>query len=148
MNSLLRFPPPVIALVLALLAFALDQLIPLAAELLSPILGFVLITSGLVLAASALAELRRQGTTPMPLEEPTVLAADGPYVWTRNPMYLALVTVLTGFAFFMGGLPLFLAPIAFFLLIDRVFIPYEENKLLNLFGRPYEAYLAAVRRWL
>jgi protein-S-isoprenylcysteine O-methyltransferase Ste14 len=148
MRNLLRVPPPVIALVLAALGFALDRLVPIAAALLLPILGAVLMASGFALAASALTEFRRFRTTVKPQGEPVALVEEGPYIWTRNPMYLALMTVLAGLGFFLGGLPLFLAPVAFFLVIDRVFIPYEEQKLRDLFGRSYEDYLARVRRWL
>ncbi|MEY4195489.1 MAG: hypothetical protein RLZZ226_1857 [Pseudomonadota bacterium] len=148
MNHLLRCPPPVIALILAFLTFGLDQVMPLAVTLLSPILGIVMACSGLVVIALALSEFRRVNTTPLPTGEPTQLVTSGPYQWTRNPMYLGLLTLLTGFSLFFGGLSLFLAPVALFIIIDRVFIPYEEGRMAAFFGYVYGEYLGAVKRWI
>ncbi|MGI9213658.1 MAG: methyltransferase family protein [Methylococcaceae bacterium] len=148
MNTILRLPPPVYALILALTSFALDQFIPATSMILSPVMGVVMVSSGLVIIALALSEFKRNGTTHLPTGEPVQFVCSGPYQWTRNPMYLGLTTLLTGFALFFGGFPLFLAPLILFFIIDRVFIPYEEGKLASIFGYVYEDYLKAVRRWL
>jgi protein-S-isoprenylcysteine O-methyltransferase Ste14 len=41
-----------------------------------------------------------------------------------------------------------LAPIAYFLIIDRMVIPLEEHNLERLFGSSYLDYQTRVRRWL
>jgi protein-S-isoprenylcysteine O-methyltransferase Ste14 len=41
-----------------------------------------------------------------------------------------------------------LAPIIFFLVIDRVVIPKEEETLERTFGITYQDYQRRVRRWL
>ena len=64
-----------------------------------------------------------------PTEIPTAMAADGPCRVTRNPMYLGLGLMLLGTAFLAGTRPMFLAPFAFFLIINSAFIPYEEAKM-------------------
>jgi protein-S-isoprenylcysteine O-methyltransferase Ste14 len=148
MNNLLRLPPPVIALILAVITGGLDQVLPFASVLISPLLGVVMVSSGLVLMSLALSEFHQVNTTPLPTGEPVHCVTTGPYQWTRNPMYLGLVTLLTGGAFFFGGLPLFLAPLMLFFIIDRVFIPHEENRMTALFGSVYQHYYATVRRWL
>lgn len=148
MHNILRLPPPIIALILALIAFGLDQVVPLAIDILSPILGAVMVSSGFVLIGLALVEFRKVGTPPMPNSEPSQFVKSGPYQWTRNPMYLGLITVLTGVALFLGGLPLFLAPVVFYLIIAKVFIPFEESKMTALFGYVYQEYTAAVKRWI
>jgi protein-S-isoprenylcysteine O-methyltransferase Ste14 len=63
-------------------------------------------------------------------------------------MYLGILTALVGFAFFVGLLSLFIAPIAFFFVIDRFFIPFEETKLAGLFAESYLEYQRRVPRWL
>ena len=63
-------------------------------------------------------------------------------------MYLGVVTMLSGVAAWFGTLPFALAAVAFFLVIDRVFCPYEERKLAFGFGESYERYRRRVRRWL
>lgn len=147
MNHILRFPPPAIALTLAIITWGLDQVLPLATQLLSPILGIVMVSSGLVLISLAFVEFQRLRTSPMPTGTPTQFVHAGPYQWTRNPMYLGLCTILTGVALSLGGLPLFLAPVAFFIIMDKVFIPYEEARMSDVFGYVYQEYQAVVRRW-
>jgi len=63
-------------------------------------------------------------------------------------MYLGLLTALVGCALFMGTLPFFLVPWLFFLVVNRVHIPYEETVLEKSFGPAYERYLKRVRRWI
>ena len=80
--------------------------------------------------------------------EPTKLVTIGPYRITRNPMYLGLELVLLG-AFFLVKSPFFLIPpIVFFLLINFLQIPFEENLLTERFGDSYTEYCQRVRRWL
>jgi protein-S-isoprenylcysteine O-methyltransferase Ste14 len=63
-------------------------------------------------------------------------------------MYLGMLSMLAGASTFMGTIPSMFAPIAFFVIINRVFIPYEEEKLLSAFGDVYSNYQMATRRWL
>jgi protein-S-isoprenylcysteine O-methyltransferase Ste14 len=63
-------------------------------------------------------------------------------------MYLGLFTALLGLAFYMGTLPFWLVPPAFFLIINRLHIPYEESRLTEIFGADYTRYRQRVGRWL
>jgi len=149
MQQIIRFPPPVIALALVGLSFGLNPLISgVIPSFNIPSLGIILIAVGFATSASALFQFRLIQTTFIPTGDPTALAKDGPYCWTRNPMYLGILTTLVGFAFFVGSLLLFIAPIAFFFVIDRLFIPYEEAKLTGLFAESYREYQRRVPRWL
>ena len=63
-------------------------------------------------------------------------------------MYLGLELVLLG-AFFLAKSPFFLIPpIVFFLLINFLQIPFEENLMTERFGESYTEYCQRVRRWL
>jgi len=148
MQHIIRFPPPVIALALVGLCFGLSLLIPGIPDLSIPSLGIILIAVGFTTSALALFQFRLLKTTFIPAGDPTALAKDGPYCWTRNPMYLGILTAMAGFAFLAGPLLLFIAPAAFFFVIDRLFIPYEENKLSGLFAESYLKYQRRVPRWL
>ena len=148
MQNILKLPPPIIALILAFLTYGISQLVPFAMEIISPLLGAVLLSSGLVLTGLAMVEFNASKTTHLPTETPSQMVRSGPYQWTRNPMYLGLCTCLAGAAFFVGAIPLFLAPVVFFIIIDKVFIPYEEAKLSSLFGYVYQEYTNTVKRWL
>ncbi|CAI8932768.1 methyltransferase family protein [Methylocaldum szegediense] len=148
MQQILRFPPPVIALALAGLGYGLAQITTGFPSIHMPSLGIILMAVGATTSASALFQFRLLRTTFVPTDDPTALAKDGPYCWTRNPMYLGILTALMGLALFVGSLSMFIAPIGFFFVIDRHFIPYEENKLISLFAESYQEYQRRVPRWL
>jgi protein-S-isoprenylcysteine O-methyltransferase Ste14 len=148
MEKLVFVPPPIIALLLIGLAFGVDCLLPKLPLLRLPGLGILLMATGFFLGITALLNFRRHRTTFVPHGNPTVLVTRGSYIWTRNPMYLGLFTALLGFACYFGNLLLFLVPLAFFLIIDRHHIPYEEAKLLQLFGDDYGEFRQQVARWL
>jgi protein-S-isoprenylcysteine O-methyltransferase Ste14 len=59
-----------------------------------------------------------------------------------------MLFMLTGASFLMGTMPSMFAPIGFFIIIDKVFVPYEEKKLLSAFGDAYSKYQMVTRRWL
>ena len=127
----------------------------MAATPLSPIpmpagrgIGVLLLILGFVTTYSGFSAFRKAGTPVRPGDEPTKLVTRGPYRITRNPMYLGLELVLLC-AFFLAKSPFFLIPpIAFFLFINFVQIPFEENLMTERFGRSYEEYCRRVRRWL
>ena len=87
-------------------------------------------------------------TTVKPHEAPSVLVRDGPFKVSRNPMYLGMLLALLGEAVVLGSLTPFLAPIAFFLAVDTVYVGIEEKLMLEAFGEEYSAYKKKVRRWV
>ncbi|SMF96370.1 Protein-S-isoprenylcysteine O-methyltransferase Ste14 [Methylomagnum ishizawai] len=148
MNKLILIPPPVFALALFAIGYGLDLLFPALPRPHLPLLGFILMASGLALGLMALAHFRLRRTTPIPHGEPSALVLSGPYLWTRNPMYLGLFTALLGLACYLGGLPLLLAAPGFCAVVNRIHIPHEEAKLAGLFGADYAAFRDRIPRWL
>ena len=72
----------------------------------------------------------------------------GVYSITRNPMYLGLLMILTGWAIFLSNaLALLFLPL-FVLYINRFQIKPEERALTAIFGQDYLAYQGRVRRWI
>lgn len=61
---------------------------------------------------------------------------------------MGFVSFLIGCSLLSGNILSLLCPPAFFLVLDRMFIPYEEEKMENTFGEKYLAYKKRVRRWL
>ena len=143
-------PPPILALGLLLVCGCLMAVIPLPPI---PIpagrgIGVLLLILGFVAGYSGFSAFRKAGTPVRPGDEPTKLVTSGPYRITRNPMYLGLELVLVG-AFFLAKSPFFLIPpIVFFLLINYLQIPFEENLMAEHFGQLYTEYCQRVRRWL
>ena len=59
-----------------------------------------------------------------------------------------VVLMLLGVALGTGGLPFYIAALAFFLIIDFAFCPYEEGKLEQGCGAAFTSYREHVWRWL
>lgn len=148
MNKLALFPPPIVVAVLLGLAFGLNRAFPHLEILPATSVGWVWLISGLAFSASAAREFLRLKTTTLPTGTPTRLVILGPYLWTRNPMYLGLFTALLGLAFYMGTLPFWLVPPAFIAIMNRLHIAHEEARLTEIFGDEYTRYQQRVGRWL
>src|SRR5262249_22700966 len=110
--------------------------------------GIALNALGLWLGAAALARFRRARTGVRPFSDATSLIVDGPYRFTRNPMYLGMLAMLAGGALVLGTATPWLGPPGFFALIDRRFIAREEVFMAERFGDEYRNFCRRVRRWL
>lgn len=110
--------------------------------------GIVPLVFGLVLNLSTDKSFNKIGTTVNPFEDSKTLITSGAFRYTRNPMYLGMVLVLTGVAFLLGTLSPFIIPPIFAITMDRVFIINEEMKLDDRFGDKWKEYKARVRRWI
>jgi protein-S-isoprenylcysteine O-methyltransferase Ste14 len=111
-------------------------------------LGVAVILVGLWPMIWAAGLFRRAGTGVRPFTAATALVAAGPYRFTRNPMYLGMVTVTVGAAICLGSASPWVVPPAFAILIDRRFVRREEEFLRRELGEPYVAFCTRVRRWL
>jgi protein-S-isoprenylcysteine O-methyltransferase Ste14 len=145
-----RMLPPAYFLMALILMACLHRLAPVRRIIPPPYryLGFVLLAAGLALVLRAAILFKRAGTTIKPFERSSTLVVQGPYRFTRNPIYLGMVTGLAGAGIVAGSIsPFFVVP-AFALLIDRVFIRAEERMLAQVFGGAFEEYKRRVGRWL
>jgi protein-S-isoprenylcysteine O-methyltransferase Ste14 len=85
---------------------------------------------------------------PVHPEQASVLVTTGANALSRNPMYVGLTGLLVANAVRLGAKTALLPVAAFTVVIDRLQIAAEESALLAKFGADYEAYRAAVPRWL
>jgi protein-S-isoprenylcysteine O-methyltransferase Ste14 len=100
------------------------------------------------LDTTATVRFLRSGTPIIPVRPAKRLVTDGPYRFTRNPMYLGMAGAYGGAAVATGvlwALPFLPAVVG---VIDRQVIPREERHLAETFGVEYERYRSSVRRWL
>lgn len=114
------------------------------------IVALALACLGLAIDVVGVLSFRRQRTTvnPMRPANSTALVTSGIYRFTRNPMYVGMAVLLTGWAAWLGT-PLALVGVAAFVLwITRFQIIPEERVLSRLFGADFDVYRAQVRRWL
>jgi protein-S-isoprenylcysteine O-methyltransferase Ste14 len=102
------------------------------------------------LAATTARTFRRRGTTIDPLDptRASTLVTSGANAVTRNPMYVGLAGMLVSQAVRRGSWAALVPVAAFVLTIDRWQITAEEQALAANFGADYDAYRAAVPRWL
>ena len=145
-----RLPPLLLVLVLAITMLVLDRVLPLFRVLHPPIayLGAVPVTFGVLIVLISAGLFRFRKTTINPFGEPAVMVQDGFYRFSRNPMYLGMLLVLTGVGLWLGNvLALLLAP-AFVAIMTRGYIVREEQLLEERFGDGYRAYRSRVRRWV
>jgi len=148
---MLHFPPPVWALAYVLIAAAMSYQAgwPRVPSLPIVPLAVVLVAIGAALSITAAMLFRRERTELNPTSTTNrTLVTTGPFRFTRNPMYLALVLVTFGIALWVGAWPMFLAPIATFATLNWVHIPFEEAKMRGQFGEAFEAYARRVKRWI
>jgi len=150
MAGLMRFRPPRIALTCLAAAAGLHVLSPKGTVLFVPyhLLGMLQIIGGFAVMIWAWVLFKQKQTAICPTAEAALLMQDGPYRFTRNPMYLGMASMLCGAAFLLGSIIAFSAPVAFFISMNEIFIPFEENNMKRLFGDGYLDYINRVRRWL
>jgi len=102
----------------------------------------------MALAGGAVRRFRGAGTTENPFRPSTALVFDGPYRFTRNPMYVGMAAVYVGLAFVLGLMWAFVFLPFVILAVDRLVIAREERYLERKFGQEYVKYKGRVRRWV
>lgn len=86
--------------------------------------------------------------TPAPTDAPKRLVTRGFYRYTRNPMYVAVLTVVVGWAVFFGAVMLVAYAALLFVIFSLFIRLYEEPRLAREFGGDYATYVSQVSRWL
>ena len=87
-------------------------------------------------------------TTIMPNQAASHLATNGPFRWSRNPIYVADIILISGIALASGNAwMLITAAIAIFA-IEEFAIKREEMHLKAKFGQDWNEYARRVRRWV
>ena len=74
------------------------------------------------------------------------LVTRGFYRCSRNPMCLAVLTVIAGWAVLFGSLILVAYGVALFTVFSLFILRYEEPRLAQEFGEEYAAYVERVGR--
>ncbi len=110
--------------------------------------ALTLIVGGLLLDGMAAGLFRRRGTAVEPWKPTTVLIDEGPYRFSRNPIYLGFAITYVGLAIAMDSWVALLLLLPCLAVVDRFVIAREERYLSAKFGAPYDAYRQRVRRWL
>lgn len=143
------FPPLLFGLSLVA-GFGLRAIFPspFLSDRLAWIGGPFIVVAALLLAAWAVRTMRAGGASISTGEPTDVIVQGGPYRFSRNPIYLAMVLSLVGIGVWTNTLWFVALAIVAAALLSWGAIPREEAYLLRKFGDRYSAYKASVRRWL
>jgi protein-S-isoprenylcysteine O-methyltransferase Ste14 len=146
-------PPPVIYGITLGLALILQRIVPLrimsgARRRSRRRLGVLIAAAGILPAIWAALTMRRHGNNPDPSHPVVSLVVDGPFRFSRNPIYLALTVSYLGIGLLIGTLwHVILLPVLL-TVMRRGVVEREEAYLTRRFGGEYHTYVTRVRRWL
>jgi protein-S-isoprenylcysteine O-methyltransferase Ste14 len=77
-----------------------------------------------------------------------ILITHGPFSCSRNPMFLAGLVVLLGWAIFYGSAVIAIVTVIGWALANYLKVPQEERGLEARFGEDYRDYKRRVPRWI
>jgi protein-S-isoprenylcysteine O-methyltransferase Ste14 len=120
----------------------------------SPTSDFLAAIGGLMIAAalfvdfSAMRTMTKAKTTIMPNKGAEHIVTNGPFSFSRNPIYLANTFITAGIGL-LSGIIWFL-PLALFaaFMTQHLAIKREEAHLEARFGKAFREYAKKVRRWI
>lgn len=148
----LRVPPPVL---MAVVAVAMGLFATPASVLAWPgdwgiAAAAVLAAAGVAVNVAGFRGIRHAGSTidPTRPSAASALVVEGPFQFTRNPMYVGFTLLLLAWAAWLSSAWALAGPVVFVLYLTRWQILPEERALRARFGDAYTAYQARVRRWL
>ncbi len=111
-------------------------------------MGAIVFLVGLGLLVWSAATLRRAGTRIQTVQPTTTIVDEGPYRYSRNPIYVGMFLGLIGLSLGFDSLWLLITLVPFYFVIRNGVVAREEVYLERKFGDAYRAYKTRVRRWL
>lgn len=146
-------PPPLIYLVGLLAGVVLHKtvfarLLPSLPRLPRLALGSALLGLAGTIVNFAFRLMMQKKTNVDPRLPATTLVTEGPFRFTRNPLYLSMTLFFIGMSILLDALgSLLILPLVLFVM-RRGVIDREERYLERKFGEQYLQYQRSVRRWL
>ncbi|HEX3624584.1 MAG TPA: isoprenylcysteine carboxylmethyltransferase family protein [Verrucomicrobiae bacterium] len=129
---------------------ALEWLVPLqsyaceSTHIAGGILGFM----GTALGLWGVHTFHRAGTYVRPNRPVTALVTNGPFRYSRNPLYVAMTVIYLGMTLSTGSWWPLAALLPALAMVHWRIILREEQFLENRFGESYRSYKTRVRRWV
>ena len=149
-TSMKRIIPPVLVAFCLILMAVLRSVWPVRIVIppRANLVGIAVIAVGLAFGAAAARRFRQAKTNFDTFGEPGQLITDGPFRYSRNPMYFGMLLVLFGAWILMAAASPLIGPVLFFIAASRWYIPIEERNAQAKFGEAYEGYRQRTRRWI
>jgi protein-S-isoprenylcysteine O-methyltransferase Ste14 len=111
-------------------------------------IGGVLFASGVFLAIWGRRVMERAGTNVNPTLPSTALVATGPFLFSRNPLYVALTLIYVGLALLANALWVLVLIVPVLLIMHYGVVRREERYLEARFADAYREYRSRVRRYV
>jgi protein-S-isoprenylcysteine O-methyltransferase Ste14 len=148
----LKIPPVAQVVVIAGLMWLLAENLP-QLSIVTPcryLVSVLCVLGGATWALAGVLAFRAVTTTVDPTrpDSSSTIVTSGVYRWSRNPMYLGFLLLLTGWAVYLSHALAFVFLPVFVCYMNRFQIRPEERALRRIFGEQYQRYRASVRRWI
>ena len=145
--------PPLPFFAAVILTFVLARWISLEILVAAPqslllVVGVAVMAVALWINITALLAFRRAATNVNPYKPALIIVRDGPFRFTRNPMYLGMILFVAGLGIALATLWGPLLAFGLWVLLHWGVVLREEHYLKNKFGAAYDELLSATRRWL
>jgi protein-S-isoprenylcysteine O-methyltransferase Ste14 len=113
------------------------------------VIGVLLLAVGLVILLEAFLRFALKGIgTPAPVFPTRHLVVSGSYHYVRNPMYVAVVSLILGQGMIFGDVRILVYGLCVWLMMHIFVLIYEEPALRRSFSAEYAGYCAHVPRWI
>lgn len=110
-------------------------------------LGVTIVLLGVALLVWAKVAFDAKHTPLEPWKATKAIVDDGPFAYSRNPVYIGFGIIQVGIGVWSDRLAIVLLTAVPMLLTALVIVPREERYLQRKFGDEYRAYCSRVRRW-
>ena len=147
---MLKIPPPLLVLILVVSNYFSSKKIDLILFPNQEITSIIIFLIGMLILINPIFKFIKSKTTidPIKFKKVNKLITSGIYKYSRNPMYLGLLMLVTSTSIFYLNIFSITTPVFFYCWINRFQIKREEIFLTKKFGKEYLLYKTKTRRWI
>ncbi len=147
---MLKIPPPLLVLILVIFNYFSSKKIDLILLPYQKLISFILLFIGVLILINPILKFIKSKTTidPIKFKKVNKLIITGIYKYSRNPMYLGLLTIVISTTILYLNIFSITTPIIFYFWINKFQIKREEIFLTEKFGKEYLLYKTKTRRWI
>ena len=147
---MLKIPPPLLVLILVISNYFSSKKIDLILLPNQDITSIIIFLIGMLILINPIFKFIKSKTTidPIKFKKVNKLITSGIYRYSRNPMYLGLLMLVTSTSIFYLNIFSITTPVLFYCWINRFQIKREEIFFINKFGKEYLLYKTKTRRWI
>ena len=147
---MLKIPPPLLVMILIIFNYFSFKKIDLILIPNQNLISLIIFLIGVLILINPIFKFIKSKTTidPIKFKKVNKLITSGIYRYSRNPMYLGLLMLVTSTSIFYLNIFSITTPFIFYSWINRFQIKREEIFLTEKFGKEYLSYKNKTRRWI